>query len=329
MNRRKEIVSRLIPHTTGAVLDSATAFAPVNIALAKYWGKRDIELHLPVTDSLSVALSVGTTTTLYQNTHQDVIELNGSPVAESSPFFQRLTQFLDLVRPSPSFRFRIVTHNDVPTAAGLASSASGFAALTLSLNRFFQWNLSAESLSCLARLGSGSACRSIFPGFVLWQKGDRDDGMDSHGIALPFSWPELKLGILMASSTEKPISSSLAMKRTVETSPLYSIWPSVLEKDLRELLETLETKDFSRFGSSLERNALTMHATMHTASPPICYWLEETVHYLHTVWHAREQGLQIFATMDAGPNVKILFLASDELHVRSLFPQMMEIPLRS
>jgi diphosphomevalonate decarboxylase len=327
LNRRKEIVASLLPSDSHTIDDPATAFAPVNIALVKYWGKRDEALHLPVTDSFSVALSVGTTTTISKGDHQDIVELNGARVPNSSPFFQRLSQFLDLFRPSPSFRFHVVTHNDIPTAAGLASSSSGFAALCLALNHFFQWNLPPESLSCLARLGSGSACRSIYPGFVLWQKGSRDDGKDSYAIPSPFSWPDLRFGILMASSSEKPISSSHAMKLTRETSPLYSLWPQVVEHDLKELLESLETKEFSRFGTALERNALTMHATMHTSTPPICYWLEETVRYLHTVWDARAQNIPVYATMDAGPNVKIFFLASDEIQVRALFPQMIEVPL--
>jgi diphosphomevalonate decarboxylase len=325
--RKKNAARQLLPSTWQPVSEEASAFAPVNIALAKYWGKRDEELHLPLTDSFSVALDVGTTTTIRRASSCDEVVFNGSVLAHDSPIYQRLVRFLDLVRPTDSFSFFIHTTNAVPTAAGLASSASGFAALALALNGFFGWNLDRTQLSCLARLGSGSACRSVYSGFVKWQKGSRSDGRDSYAVPFDDWWPELRLAVLLLSSKEKPISSSEAMRRTVETSPVYELWSKRVEEDMAEIIAGVRNRDFSLFGRAVERNALTMHATMHTSWPPVCYWLEETVVAMKKIWKARENGVEVYFTMDAGPNIKLLFLEKTAPLIEELFPQAQNIAL--
>jgi diphosphomevalonate decarboxylase len=327
MTRRIAAAHALLPPSWEAVVDEATATAPVNIALAKYWGKRDEDLHLPVTDSFSVAVGCGTTTTVRYGAHSDEIEFNGSLLPHISPFYLRIVRFLDLVRPSPEVRFSLRTVNTVPTAAGLASSSSGFAALTLALNDFFGWKLEPICLSCLARLGSGSACRSVYSGFVRWQKGCRPDGRDSYAFPFHGWWSDLRMAVVMVSSSEKPISSNEAMRRTVATSPLYELWPSRVDQDLANITCAIEKKDIVSLGRAAERNALTMHATMHTSFPPVCYWLEGTLAALKKVWRAREEGVNLFVTMDAGPNVKLLFLSEDTSVVGDLFPQAVHLPL--
>lgn len=325
MNRRLSAARHFLPSSYDAVKEQSSAFAPVNIALVKYWGKKDEELHIPITDSLSVALNVGSTTTIRRSIGKDEIFLNGSRVEEGSPFWKRATEFLHLFRPQPSFYFCIETINDVPTAAGLASSASGFAALTIALNDFFGWNLSPQQLSCLARLGSGSACRSLFSGFVVWQKGK--DANDSYAVPWNNWWPELRFGLLVVSQKEKAISSREAMKNTVLSSPLYAVWPDQVAKDIHEVQHAIEQRDMDHFGSTVERNALIMHATMFAASPPICFWLPETVAYLQKVWEARRQKISVYATIDAGPNVKLLYPASAEAQVHNAFPTLQPVAL--
>ena len=317
---KAEAVRRLLPSVGGPFLQEAAAFAPVNIALVKYWGKRDEELHLPVTDSLSYSLVLGTATTLRQGS-VDRVSLNGEVLAPSSSFHQRLFRFLDLVRPSPSFCFSVETRNEVPTAAGLASSASGFAALVLALNSFFSWNLDRRQCSVLARLGSGSACRSMYEGFVRWRKGERDDGGDSYAMPLDDSWPSLCLAALLLSTDEKPISSGEAMRRTVATSPAYALWPQRVSEDMEAVLSALHRHDFPAFGAAVERNALAMHSTMQAAVPPVCYWTSKTIEAMRAVQRARAEGLEIYFTMDAGPNVKLLFLQSSLPHVKERFPE--------
>lgn len=157
------------------------AFAPANIALCKYWGKRDTTLNLPLTSSLSISLGKkgATCTVQLSDQLQDICILNGKTLAVDSKFSTRITQFLDLFRPCEKMFFHVNSQMNIPLAAGLASSACGFASLVLALNDFFGWKLSQQELSILARLGSGSACRSLVQGFVEWQAGLRADGMDS------------------------------------------------------------------------------------------------------------------------------------------------------
>jgi len=171
-------------------------------------------------------------------------------------------------------------------------------------------------------MGSGSASRSVFDGFVEWHAGERDDGMDSYAEGLPGRWPDLCMGLLMLSEAEKPIGSRPAMQRTVETSRLYAGWPAKVSADLAELKAAIAEKDFEKLGQTAESNALAMHATMMDAWPPVLYWLPETVATIRNVWQLRAEGLPLYLTMDAGPNVKLLFLKGDVDKVRSAFPDV-------
>jgi len=326
MTKQLFVSSLLTPKNP--VTERAEAFAPVNIAIAKYWGKRNEELLLPVTDSLSVAIGAGTTTTLsLAHTPFDTVTLNGEDVAHDSAFYQRLVAFLDLFRPTTDFFFAVETKNSIPTAAGLASSASGFAALVLALEKFFGWNLPAKKLSLLARLGSGSACRSLFPGFVLWNKGELDDGSDSFAEGLNLWWDELCFGVEIISKKQKKIDSRSGMKNTVNTSLLYRYWPEQVETTIETLMQAISEKNFALFGQAVETNALFMHSTMLTSNPPICYWHEESLAYMKTIWQARQRGVQVYFTMDAGPNIKLFFLKKDADAVKSLLSNMTVLPL--
>lgn len=326
------------------------AFAPANIALCKYWGKRDETLNLPLTNSLSISLGqYGALTKISEiNQSQDSIWVNGEEwthtdkqqqTSQEHNFCQRLVTFLDLFRRTPQTHFKIETELNIPIAAGLASSACGFAALVKALADLYHWNLETQSLSILARLGSGSACRSLWDGFVEWEKGEREDGLDSHGVLLSGSklskqsvqglqknpgiqenqgdqesqgkfW-DLRIGLLILNKTEKPISSRLAMKRTKETSIFFSEWPKKVQADLIQLKTAIQTQDFTLLGTVAESNALAMHALMMTAEPPILYSKPETLECMQAVWQARAEGLDVYFTQDAGPNLKLLFLEED------------------
>ena len=301
--------------------EKASQFAPANIALIKYWGKRQSPLNLPVTSSLSVSLPLGTHTTLSLTSDKDMIFLNGNEQSPESSFAMRLSAFLDPFRP-PNTYFRVDTKNEIPTSAGLASSSSGFAALVLALNDLFEWNLSQKELSILARQGSGSACRSIYKGFVEWHKGVQDDGKDSYAEPVPSQMQDLCIGLWMVSDKEKPIDSRRAMIQTVETSPLYAAWPDTVASDLAQMKKALSENDFLLLGKVAEENALAMHATMMAAKPAILYWLPESVAALHKIWSLRKEGLNLFFTMDAGPNLKLLFLKKDAATVKSLLPNL-------
>ena len=322
MKKRDVFLLILADHSMTPAQPSGIGQAPANIALCKYWGKRNDELNLPVTSSLSVSLGhLGTTTTVsvLPGGTVDEVQLNGAPVPAAHAFARGVTDFLDLFRPTPALFYRVETVNTVPTAAGLASSASGFAALTLALDELGAWNLPLPHLSILARLGSGSASRSVYQGFVEWSAGSSEDGMDSLALPVAGTWPELRLGLVKVSIAEKGLSSRHAMKRTVQTSALYETWPAKVDHDLALVKEAIAMRDFLQLGQTAESNALAMHATGLAAWPPVLFWLPETVAVLHRVWKLREAGLNVFVTMDAGPNVKLLFLDSDTEHIHQHF----------
>jgi diphosphomevalonate decarboxylase len=298
------------------------AFAPANIALIKYWGKRDARLNLPLTSSLSVSLGARGSRTEVQCREADQVILNGQPLPEDHVFVRRLAAFLDGFRSAAVPGFRVETVNTVPTAAGLASSASGFAALVKALNELFGWQLSPRRLSLLARLGSGSAARSLFDGFVQWHAGERDDGLDSFAEPVGGDWPGFRVGVLELSAACKPVGSREGMQRTASTSPLFEKWPQTVAQDLQTLRRALDARDFKTVGETAEQNALTMHALMLSARPPLCYWLPESVAVMRRIWQLREEGLELYFTMDAGPNVKLLFLKDVEAAVKAAFPQV-------
>ncbi|MBS0654223.1 MAG: diphosphomevalonate decarboxylase [Verrucomicrobia bacterium] len=317
MNRKAQFVSAVLKKK-GSQRAAGSAFAPVNIALVKYWGKRDQELNLPVTNSLSYTLSIGTHTSISLADRQDAIWLNDVPLSLEHPIARRLIAFCDLFRPDPATYFQIKTKNEVPTGAGLASSASGFAALTMAMNDLFGWDLDRRELSLLARLGSGSACRSLFDGFVEWHTGSREDGLDSFAERLDVEWPEFSVEPWILSSEQKAIDSRKAMQATIEHSSLYAAWPAKVAHDLSALKRALFDRDFDTLGAICENNALTMHATMIATAPPIIYWTEESLRAMRLVWQWRKNGLPIYFTMDAGPNLKLIFLKKDEATVRTL-----------
>ena len=313
------LAARLPARLEPAALGSA--YAPANIALAKYWGKRDRALNLPVNGSLSISLGALGTHTVVCAAERDSLRLNGVAAAPDSVLHRRTFAFIGLWRRGEAQPLHIDTRNTIPTAAGLASSASGFAALTLALARYWQLNLADSDLSAIARLGSGSAARSLWHGFVKWQRGTRDDGSDSHAAPLASDWQELRIALIEIDGGTKKTASGDGMNHTTATSPLYAAWPATAAADLAAIEAAIHARDFHTLGSVAEANALAMHATMLAARPALCYLQAQTLATLQRLWQARADGLDIYATIDAGPNVKILCRADDEAAVRAIFPQ--------
>jgi len=318
---RIEIIRAITGGKIHPVAANGQGRAPSNIALCKYWGKRDTQLNLPVTSSLSISLGhLGTTTTIEPKSGADEVVLNGLPVPADTGFARRLGDFLDPFRPASGAGFRVVTVNTIPTAAGLASSASGYAALVIALDALFGWNLSRGDLSVLARLGSGSASRSVYHGFVEWHAGTQPDGMDSRAEKMETVWPELRIGLVKISVEEKSVSSRDAMKSTVDTSLLYRVWPEQVARDLAALHRAIQHGDFEVLGRTAENNALAMHATALAAWPPTLFWKAESVAAMHRVWALRRQGLPVYFTMDAGPNLKLITENKNVRDIQKEFP---------
>lgn len=310
----------ILPHhevknTTGK------AFAPSNIALVKYWGKRDRMLNLPQTSSLSISLGNLGTTTEISLADQDQFILNDAIVDLDSNFANRLSAYLDHFR-FGQYHFRVNSTNTVPTAAGLASSASGFAALVKALDQLFGWELEPQQLSILARVGSGSASRSLYEGFVKWHVGEKADGSDSFAEKIEDSWPEMRIGIVMIDDAEKKISSREAMNITTATAKRYEKWPDIVANDLTRIETAIADHNFERLGQIAENNALEMHACMDDATPPISFTTPKTQAAREKVWQLRASGVKVYFTQDAGPNLKLLFNQADESVIQEFFPSV-------
>ncbi|MCD0448646.1 diphosphomevalonate decarboxylase [Actinocorallia sp. API 0066] len=299
----------------------ATAVAHPNIALIKYWGKLDEQLVIPLVDSLSMTLDVFPTTTtvrLGPAIGTDTVTLNGMPAAGEQR--RRVIAFLDLVREraGSTEAADVETRNSVPTGAGLASSASGFAALAVAAAAAYGLDLDRTEMSRLARRGSASASRSLFDGFAICHAGrGSGDAADLSSYAEPVTVPEFDpaMVVAMVDRAPKAVSSRAAMRRTVETSPLYPAWAESSRADLAEIRIALERGDLEAVGEVAERNCLGMHATMLAARPAVRYLSAATLTVLDAVSDLRKSGVPAYATIDAGPNVKILCHRTDAAHV--------------
>src|SRR5690625_311208 len=295
----------------------ATARANSNIALIKYWGKRNEEIILPTNNSLSVTLDglyTETTVEFDEQLTKDQITLNNE-VVTGVPY-ERVTKFLNLFRTytgKEDLYAKIDSVNHVPTAAGFASSASGFAALAAATAEALQLDLSDTQLSKFTRQGSGSACRSIYGGFVEWEKGEKEDGSDSYAVQIaPQSHWDLRVAAVVLTAQEKDVSSRDGMKLTVDTSVFYDGWLKSIPKDLQEIKAGINARDFEKVGSIAEANCLRMHATTLGAYPPFTYWQDSTLTVMQRVQQLRKEQVPAYFTIDAGPNVKVLYLPEDE-----------------
>ncbi|HLR55006.1 MAG TPA: diphosphomevalonate decarboxylase [Pseudogracilibacillus sp.] len=298
----------------------AAAKAHTNIALIKYWGKRNESLILPTNNSLSVTLDG-----LYTKTDvdfdpaltEDTFYLNEEPIKGEA--YNRVTQYLDKLRSMAGYSelyATITSTNKVPTAAGFASSASGFAALAAAAQKALGLNLNNQELSKITRQGSGSACRSIYGGFVEWEKGTLEDGSDSYAVPVtPKDHWDIRIAAVVLTAQEKDVSSRVGMKRTVDTSVFYKGWLESLSTDLEEIKQGIKMKDFEKVGAIAEANCLKMHATTLGANPPFTYWTDATMAAMQTVQQLRKEGIPAYFTIDAGPNVKVLYLPENEQEV--------------
>lgn len=291
----------------------ATAEAHPNIAVVKYWGKRDSRLNLPAVPSLSVTLDryrTRTTVTWGVDAPADTLALDGAPM--SGRAVDKVSAFLDLVGGAKRPRCHVESANNFPTAAGLASSSSAFSALALAATAAAGQEWSPPALSALARQGSGSASRSLWGGWVRWHMGTADDGSDSHGepVAPQEHW-DVRVVVAMVGTEPKKVGSTTGMQDTARTCPYYDRWVETAPADVQEGLRAVRARDLERLGRVMEWSTLKMHATMMTSEPSIRYWKPETVAAMQVVEELRTQGTAAWYTMDAGPNVKVLCEAAD------------------
>ncbi|XP_066438576.1 diphosphomevalonate decarboxylase [Eleutherodactylus coqui] len=309
-------------------MKQVTCTAPVNIAVIKYWGKRNEPLILPMNSSLSVTLhqdQLKTTTTVAANRNftEDRIWLNGKEDNINQPRLQScLREIRRLARKRRSgsgedgvsrilnYKVHICSANNFPTAAGLASSAAGYACLVFTLAKLY--GVEGE-LSGIARQGSGSACRSMYGGFVQWVMGEREDGKDSLAelVEPETHWPELRILILVASAEKKHVSSTAGMQTSVQTSPLLKLRAeSVVPGRMNEMIEAIKKKDFEAFGQLTMKDSNQFHATCLDTYPPIFYLNQVSQRVIGLVhrYNAYYGRTKVAYSFDAGPNAVIFTL---------------------
>ena len=294
-------------------MQKSTWLATPNIAVVKYWGKRDSELNLPYNGSVSVTMdeSVSTRTTVEfsPKLSRDAFSLNGKIAKPEETL--RVSRVLDAVRRSAGIKTRARVHseNNFPTAAGIASSASGFAALACAAAGAAGMRASGASLSRFARMGSGSACRSVIGGFAEWRMGRRKDGSDSYAVQIaPAShWPHLRNVIAITDAGRKLIGSDLGMQLTVSGSALYRERLRKMPSLIRDMKSAILSRDLEEFLSLSMKESSNMHAVMLDSTPPIVY-LNDISHAIMRAVHAfngQEGGTVAGYTFDAGPNAHV------------------------
>ena len=332
-----------------------TVSAPVNIAVIKYWGKRDTQLLLPTNSSLSLTLSQShprstTTVRIDPSLPSDRLWLNGKE--ESISASKRLSNVITTLRSirasheaaNPSLpklstqHLHVASENNFPTAAGLASSASGFAALTFALSKAYDLPLTASELSAHARLGSGSACRSLFGGFVAWEMGTDPKGSDSFAVQVaPEShWPEMEALVLVASDARKDTGSTEGMQRTVETSGLLQERLRQVPGRMEAMIKSIKERDYDLFAEVTMRDSNSFHSVCLDTYPPVFYMndvsrgvvrLITEYNKLHVTEskNVTKEGLEPLGrgykasyTYDAGPNAVLYVLKENVPEVLAL-----------
>ncbi|RZF45836.1 hypothetical protein LSTR_LSTR012316 [Laodelphax striatellus] len=315
-----------------------TCIAPVNIATIKYWGKRDTELILPLNDSISVTLSTDqmhskTTVAIDPDFKSDRMWLNGKEQSVDNPrFAQCLKEIRRRVQDKhgdiADWKFHICSENNFPTAAGLASSAAGYACLVYALAKVSGIS-EVRDVSLVARRGSGSACRSVWGGFVRWQAGVRPDGADSLAEQLypAEHWPPVRVLVLVVSDSKKKIGSTSGMQESVKTSKLLAHRVErVLPDRIANMIEAIGRKDFATFADLTMQDSNQFHAVCLDTYPPIVY-MNEVSHAIVDFVHKYNQlanQVKVAYTFDAGPNACLFVLEPDVAdviaHLRHLFP---------
>ncbi|XP_013200883.2 diphosphomevalonate decarboxylase [Amyelois transitella] len=303
-----------------------TVVAPVNIAVIKYWGKRDEELILPTNDSVSATLDTGvmcakTSVTARPDFSEDKIWLNGIKESFSNKRLQnclreikiRAAQEKSVGEEFLYWKVHICSENNFPTAAGLASSAAGYACLVSALAKLYKLK---SDVSSIARLGSGSACRSVYGGFVRWHAGVKPDGSDSVAtqVADNSHWPEMHALILVVGESKKKMSSTKGMNITKETSDLLKYRAEqVVPQRTEEICKAIKEKHFAKFAEITMKDSNQFHAVCMDSYPPFVYLTSVSYTIIDLIHNYNDlyREIKVAYTFDAGPNACLYLLKKD------------------
>lgn len=301
-------------------MQKSTVQVGSNIAFIKYWGVSNAALNLPVNNSISMTLADAYTVTTVEwdaesQLADDQIELDGVQLDAAAA--KRLVAHLDRIRAlaNVDLRARVASRNNFPAASGIASSASGFAALSAAGALALGLELSEKELSALARLGSGSASRSIFGGFVEWEQGHSHESSVAHQLFGPEHW--MLYDVVAVISSQPKETSSLSGHSLAASSPLHEGRVAHLSAELQLVREAIVQRDLHKLGPVIERDALAMHGVMMTSTPNLIYWEPGTIELIQVVrrWRERE-GIGVYFTIDAGPNLHLICEAGDVAKVQ-------------
>lgn len=287
---------------------SARAIAHPNIALVKYWGKSELPGNVPAVPSLSITLDSLCTHTDVRfdpELRADQVIMNDALLPETAAAAQRISQCLAAFRAliSRPLHASVETRNNFPTGAGLASSASGFAALVVAADAALDTGLDQGALSRIARRASASAARSLLGGFVTLADARMTPDPSAEQLALATHWP-LEVVVAVCQESAKSVGSSTGMQASALTSPFYGRWLTTAPTDLETAVRSVLERDFRTLAQVAEASCLKMHAVMQTTRPALLYWNAATMNVLQRIQQLQEDGIQVFFTMDAGPQVK-------------------------
>ena len=311
-----------------------------NIAIVKYWGKKDAKKMIPATSSISLTLNDMFTETEmefisdedikisvekemkngdYKDKFSDMADLfylNGE--LQDSVHTEKISKVVDLFRENRSQKVKISTTNNMPTAAGLSSSSSGLSAVIKACNELFEKNYTQSELAQISKFGSGSSSRSFFGPIAAW---DKDTG-EIYEVKTDL---KLAMIVLVLNENKKEISSRNGMELCAKTSTYFDEWVKQSEIDFINMKKYLDENDFEKVGTLTEENALRMHKTTETANPPFTYFNEKTYEAMDFVKNLRNSGEKCYFTMDAGPNVKVLCLEEDLEKLAEIFGKKYKI----
>ncbi|MEP7292948.1 MAG: diphosphomevalonate decarboxylase [Chloroflexota bacterium] len=306
---------------------SASAVAHPNIAFIKYWGNTDDRLRLPVNPSISMnldGLETRTTVTWADDLAEDQLTLNST--AQSGAALARVSTQLDVLRQRLGIdeRAAVESSNNFPTGAGIASSAAAFAALTVAGVAAAGSELSERELTTLARLGSGSAARSVPGGFVEWHEGATHKDSYAESFAPPNYWDLVDV-IAVVSKAHKDVGSTAGHK-SAQTSDLQAARVAGAKERFAVCKQAILERDFAAFAEVVEYDSNLMHAVMMTSRPPLFYWLPPTLLIMDAVrqWRSND-GLQVCYTLDAGPNVHCICIRKDAGQVSERLRALSEV----
>ena len=302
----------------------ATAIAHPNVALIKYWGKRDVQSNFPAVGSLSLTLSglnTRTAVSFEAGRSTDEVLINGQSDQRAGI---RITRCLDILRDLAGVDSHAIVEstNDFPTGAGLASSASGYAALVKAAAAALGLDIAQSKLDEIARIGSGSAPRSLHSGIVLLDIASGGvDEMSCRTVCEPDAWP-LAIEVAITSRAAKDVGSTGGMELSKKASPYYQAWVDTHPADLAAGLTAVEKRDFEGLAEVSEQSCLKMHAMAMSSQPPLLYWSAATVDCMHRIRELRRQGLPVFFTIDAGPQVKAVCLPEAAPQVKAALSEL-------